>query len=93
MSTSSPDPIALRRRLCEVIDAEISLDPGVSVEPDTDLLLTGLVDSLGVVQLVAWMEQEFALTIEPTDVVLENFQTVDAMARYLERRGTAGLAA
>jgi acyl carrier protein len=72
--------------LCAFIDAMVSLDPSVAVAPDTDLLLTGLVDSLGVVQIVAWMEAELGIDVEPTDVVLENFLTVDAMVGYVERR-------
>lgn len=92
MTDSLHDPRALRRALCEYIDGNVSLDPGVAVAPDTDLLLTGLVDSLGVVQLVAWMEDEFGFTIEPTEVVLENFQTVEAMASFVERRRPDGLA-
>jgi acyl carrier protein len=93
--TTVPDPIApgsapsadaLADALCELIVAEISLDPDEPVDATTDLLLTGLVDSLGVVRIVQWIEEELGLTVEPTDVVLENFQTVGAMVAYVERR-------
>ncbi len=43
--------------LCEFIDAEVSLDPDTPVEPDTDLLTTGLVDSLGAMEIVHWIEE------------------------------------
>jgi acyl carrier protein len=76
----------LRAALCAFIDDNVSLDPTVAVEPETDLLLTGLVDSLGVVQIVAWIESELRVTVDPTDVVLENFQTVDAMAAFIGAR-------
>ena len=80
------NPNDLRARLCAFIDDAVSLDPDVPVAPDTDLLMTGLVDSLGVVQIVSWMEQELGIVVEPTDVVLEHFQTVDAMADFVEGR-------
>ena len=73
--------------LIEMINAEVSLDPDTPIDVDTDLLLTGLVDSIGVVQIVGWMEEQFSIEVEPTDVVLDNFQTVQAMVAYLERRG------
>ncbi len=76
----------LRGALCAFINDSVSLDPGIPVEPGTDLLLTGLVDSLGVVQIVSWMESELDIVVEPTDVVLEHFQTVDAMADFVARR-------
>ncbi len=57
------------------------------IDPDTDLLLTGLVDSLGVVLIVDWMEERLAISIDPADVVLENFQMVHQMVAYAQRRG------
>ena len=52
------------------------------IESDTDLLLTGLVDSLGVVMIVGWMEAELGVAIDPADVVLDNFQTVGQMVAF-----------
>ena len=51
----------------------------------TDLLLTGLVDSLGVVMIVEWIEAELFVTIDPADVVLEHFQTVEAMLGFVRQ--------
>lgn len=76
-------------RLIEMITAEVSLDPSEEITTETDLLLTGLVDSLGVVQIVGWIEDELGLDVDPLDVVLENFQTVGQMVAYIERRQAA----
>ena len=75
----------LKADLLHLINTELTLDPSVPIEGDTDLLLTGLVDSLGVVQIVAWLEEREALEIDPMDVVIENFQTVDLMVAFAER--------
>lgn len=72
--------------LLALINDELSLDPAMPVEADTDLLLTGQVDSLGVVQIVAWLEDRLGIEIDPADVVLEHFQSVDAMIGYVRRR-------
>ncbi len=56
------------------------------IDESTDLLLTGQVDSLGVVRIVLWMESELGIEVDPLDVVLENFQTVGQMAEYLRSR-------
>lgn len=73
---------AFAASLIAFIESDVALDDGEIVGP-TDLLLTGLVDSLGVVLIVEWIEHELNVTIDPADVVLENFQTVDAMVEYL----------
>ena len=77
-------PDDLQPRLIDMIVGEITF--GVPVEPTTDLLLTGLVDSVGVLRVVAWLETELGIEIDPTDVLLENFQTVELMMDYLGRR-------
>jgi acyl carrier protein len=79
-------PTGFDTDLVEMITREVSLDPSIVIEPDTDLLLTGLVDSLGVVEIVGWIEDRLGLTVDPADVVLEHFQTVRLMLDYLDRR-------
>ncbi len=68
--------------LTAFIAEEVALDDQ-PIEGDTDLLLTGLVDSLGVVMIVNWIESTLGTMIDPADVVLDNFQTIDQMLSYL----------
>jgi acyl carrier protein len=58
------------------------------VAADDDLLAGGLVDSLGIIQLVTFLEEEFALEIPPEDVTIEHFQTVAKIDAYLRGRLT-----
>ncbi len=75
----------LRDDLLQLLNNEISLDPGQHIDGGTDLLLTGLVDSLGVIDVVAWIEDRVGVEIDPVDIVLENFQTVDLMLDFVQR--------
>jgi len=50
---------------------------------DTPLLETGLLDSLSVLKLVLFLEQEFGVVVDPKDLVAEHFETVDAICAYL----------
>ncbi len=69
--------------LTKFIQDEIVLDD-IAVDGDTDLLLTGAVDSLGVIRITHWMEETAGVTVDPGDVTLENFQTVTKMSAYLD---------
>jgi len=69
--------------LCTYIAQQIVRDSTATVAPDTDLLLSGLVDSLGVVLIVEWIEQRLGTVIDAGDVVIEHFQTPDAIVAYL----------
>jgi acyl carrier protein len=50
-----------------------------------DLLDTGIVDSLGVLRLVSFIEKRFAVRIPDEDVSLENFRTVGDIRKYYDR--------
>ena len=73
------------RELLELINDELSLDPDTPVELDTDLVMTGQVDSLGVMDIVTWMEDRLDTAIDPTDIVRENFETVRRMVEFARR--------
>jgi acyl carrier protein len=80
------DAACFTRDLISFIEGEVATHDDEPIELDTDLLLTGLVDSLGVVLIVDWMEERLGISIDPADVVLENFQMVRQMVEYAQRR-------
>jgi len=56
---------------------------GVDLQPDTLLVEYRIVDSIGIFRLVAFLEEEFDLEIEATDVIPEHFSTIDAMTTFV----------
>lgn len=62
-----------------------------SVGFDEDLLLQGLVDSVGLMRLVEYIEQTLNVKVPPKDFTIENFGTINALGDYLQRQ-TAGIA-
>ena len=57
------------------------------VDLDTvDLLEEEIVDSLGIFTLISFIEEEFGVSIDPTDINLDNFQTVDTITALVEGR-------
>ena len=71
--------------LLEFINAEVTLDPSRQIGGETDLLLTGLVDSVGVIEIVGWLEEVAGVEIDPVEVVIDNFQTIDRMLALVDR--------
>ena len=89
MNTTMTDPVrpSFTDDHLALLNDELSLDPSVPIELDTDLLLTGLIDSLGVIQVVSWIEDELDVSVDPSDVTLENFQTAGRMIRFAATLG------
>jgi acyl carrier protein len=86
---SSPSEV-LAVELADFIDREVSAG-GETVGPATDLVMSGLVDSLGIILVVEWLERRLAIRIDPADVVLEHFESVQSMVSYLRSRGDCAL--
>ena len=55
-----------------------------TLEPDDDLLEDSIVDSLGIMRLINFIEQKFGYSVPSEDVVIENFLSVNAITEYLE---------
>ncbi len=50
---------------------------------DDDLLDSGILNSLGILQLVAFIDERFGFQVPDEDVVYENFNSVQAISGYL----------
>jgi acyl carrier protein len=74
-------------RLQKVLLTEIAADLGKeSFDPDEDLLEQGIIDSLGVMTLIAFMEKDFGIEVSDEDIIPENFQTLNIMASFVEQK-------
>ena len=50
------------------------------------LLEDGLIDSLGILDLVGFLETEFGIKIEDEELNPENFDNITAMVQFVERK-------
>lgn len=74
----------MQQKIINYIEQELAseeLDGGL--EATEDLLGTGILDSLGMMRLIAFLEEEFKIKIEPEDMLIENFMTVSHINDYL----------
>jgi len=55
-------------------------------EDGDSLLANGLVDSMGMAELIAFLETEFDLAIDDGELVPENLDSVERAASFVERK-------
>ena len=61
--------------------------PGVDdLTTTTDLLDQEIIDSLGIFLLVGYIKETLDVEIAPEDIHMENFKTIDAIARLITAR-------
>lgn len=56
---------------------------------DASLLDHGIVDSTGILEVVAFLEKTFAIRVEDADMVPENLDTIAGIVAYIERKRRA----
>jgi acyl carrier protein len=77
------EPAILRERIRQFIRDSFLVD---EFGDDESFLASGLIDSLGVLQLVSFVESEYAIPVADKDLTPDNFDSVTKLAAYVQRR-------
>ncbi len=61
---------------------------GLKIELTNDLSLvdSGILDSVSIVRAVQMLQDEFNIVIEASDITLDNFDTIDLIAYFIQQR-------
>jgi len=80
------EQIEVQNNLIDFVVSELLNDrTDVDLQPQDDLLSSQLVDSLGVMRIIAFLEERYGIRIPPSDVTIENFIDVQTISTYLVR--------
>jgi acyl carrier protein len=60
-----------------------------SLDADTDLLGAGIVDSHGIVEIVAFLEERYGIAISDDDLTPERFATIASIEAFVAERSVA----
>jgi acyl carrier protein len=66
------------------------LDDESRVTETESLMEAGLLDSLGLMDLVPELEKTFGITVEPEDLTPENFDSISAISIFVAGKSRAG---
>ena len=56
---------------------------------DDSLLSSKLIDSLGVAELIVFLESQYEVTFDDDDLTPDNLDSINAIASFLERKGVS----
>jgi len=62
-----------------------------NLRDDDDIFQLGFVNSMFAIQLVAFIEKEFDIVVDDEDLDIENFNSVDALARLVARKSAGAV--
>lgn len=80
-------------RIESFIAERFLFDPQATIDHDQSLLANGILDSTGVVELVMFIEDEFAIRVADEEMLAQNLDTIASIARFIETKMTHSKAA
>ena len=80
----------VQARIRAFVNDELIHGGGDAVDSDDAPLLDGAIDSVGLLQLVSFLEESFGVSIDDTEIVPQHFSTVrgisDLVRKHLDDR-------
>jgi acyl carrier protein len=85
----TPEPtVSIAAEVEQFIVADIAAGRGIdSVAHDRDLLAEGIIDSLGITELITFLEGKYGIEILDDDIDVENFRSIESIVTFVERKG------
>jgi len=76
----------LNAKLKEFIMTEVSPDLNLpQLDDDEPLIESGIIDSLGVLKIMAFLDEEFGIDLSAEQIKLENFKNVTSICSLVEK--------
>ncbi|MCK4821364.1 acyl carrier protein [bacterium] len=57
-----------------------------NVNDDDDVITMGIIDSLGIMQLVAYIEETFSIKVNDEDIIPDNFESIEVISSFIESK-------
>jgi len=81
MTTSSID-----EQIREFLTNNFIFDQSAELGPDDSLMGNGIVDSTGILEVIMWVESNFGIHVEDSEVLPENFDSIHNIRDYALRK-------
>ena len=78
----------MKNAIREYLNAHTPQANDMQFSDDESLLVAGIIDSMSMVGLISFLEQNFGLQIDEDDMTPEHFDSVNAIAEYIRQKKT-----
>jgi len=79
-----------QQRLRKFIVENFYISDPAEIADDTLLVTSGYIDSTGMLEVIAFLEEEFEIRITDQETTPENLESIERMAAFLLRKQGAG---
>ena len=75
-----------RQSLYDFIQSEFLQNGSKPIAANDNLIEDGVIDSLAILILISFIEEQYSVSINPEDVVLENFESIEAINSLIDAK-------
>lgn len=68
-----------------IVSTMIMGEKGANLDDTFSLIENGVLDSLGIMKLIQFIEEKFSLSIDDEDILPENFENIESISRFINR--------
>ena len=65
---------------------ETTFAPEEQVKDETLIFIDGIFDSMGFISLINFIEETFAIKAQDSELLEDNFESIDAIARFIDSK-------
>ena len=76
--------LAIKNKIVEIADR--MGDDASELQSEDIIPVTGLIDSAGLLELIAWYEDHFQIRLAQEEITIDNLGTLSSMADFVLRR-------
>lgn len=84
--TESQTSTAMKESIRDFIMEQFPLARQRDISNEDSLLDDGLIDSMGTLEVVMYLEETFNILLEDEDLVMDNFASITTLAEFVEAK-------
>lgn len=85
--------MALNQQIRDFVTSNFYVPDPKSLEDRTSLLDQGIIDSTGVLEVIMFIESTFGVTVEDSEMLPENLDSIERIAAFVARKRALPIAA
>jgi acyl carrier protein len=74
-------------KMNEILNILKDVRPEINFETENNFISNGFLDSFDMITLVTELEKKFDILIDPLDILPENFESIDTIAKVVKKNG------
>ncbi len=76
----------IEREVRSFVTNDFLFGQSLDLKPGDSLLDKGVIDSTGVLELVAFLESQYAITVEDDDVIPDNLDSIENIVQFVSKK-------